>query len=267
MNDRERYPWIYDLLFLLVFALAGYLRLTGVDWGEGQHQHPDENTFSGVLYGMQAQKCADATLPLTACPAEQKQWIRIAEYFNSKTSTLNPYNFGYGSFVYGDLPMIMIRVAADISNSTDARLFGRQASAFADLFAILFLYLIVSNLYNRRTALLASLFSALAVMQIQQSHFFTIDLFVNTFSLLAIYFAVKILDAKYSADDIQESEVESQDSEMENGETEIEIREAELVHNESLDVPNESRITSSREAFRRDNSRFTNYALRFLRNP
>ena len=32
--NREKYSWIYDVFFLLVLVLAGYLRLTGVDWGE-----------------------------------------------------------------------------------------------------------------------------------------------------------------------------------------------------------------------------------------
>src|SRR5215211_808583 len=222
--NREKYPWIYDVLFLLVFALAGYLRLTGVDWGEAQHQHPDENTFSNVLYSMQAKECADPAIPVSACPPDQKRWLSLGDYFDSKTSTLNPYNIGFGSFVYGDLPMILIRVAADFTEQTDARLFGRQMSALADLLAIFFLYLIVSNLYNRRVALLAALFSTLTVMQIQQSHFFTIDLFVNTFSLLAIYFAVKIIKARYSRADIGEARVENR--ELENRESGIESRES-----------------------------------------
>ncbi|MEW6085248.1 MAG: DUF2298 domain-containing protein [Chloroflexota bacterium] len=189
----KKFFWLFDILLVLVLALAGYLRLTGVNWGEGEHQHPDENTFSSVLYSMQAQKCNDPNLPLTACPPEQKRWLGIQDYFNSKTSTLNPYNLGYGSFVYGNLPMTLMRIAADLTNQTDVRILGRQASAFADLFTILILYLIVSRVYDRRVALLTALFSALAVMQIQQSHFFTTDLFVNTFAFLAIYFVVEIV--------------------------------------------------------------------------
>ena len=189
----KKFFWLFDILLVLVLALAGYLRLTGVNWGEGEHQHPDENTFSSVLYSMQAQKCNDPNLPLTACPPEQKRWLGIQDYFNSKTSTLNPYNLGYGSFVYGNLPMTLMRIAADLTNQTDVRILGRQASTFADLFTILILYLIVSRVYDRRVALLTALFSALAVMQIQQSHFFTTDLFVNTFAFLAIYFVVEIV--------------------------------------------------------------------------
>ena len=194
MNHREKYPWLYDVLFLLVFLLAGYLRLTGANWGEGGGQHPDENHFSGVLEGLRAQKCADPAISIDACPPEQKRWLGIGDYFNSADSPLNPYNRGAGSYVYGNLPMTLIRVVADAADQTNLRLFGRQFSGFADLLAIFFLYLLVSRLYGRRVGLLASLFSALTVMQIQQSHFFTVDLFVNTFEVLALWFAVAILE-------------------------------------------------------------------------
>ncbi|RIK31579.1 MAG: hypothetical protein DCC56_05190 [Anaerolineae bacterium] len=190
---REKYFWAYDLLFLLVLVLAGYLRLTGVNWGEGEHQHPDENHFTSVLDNLRAHKCADNITPVDACPPEQKVWLSIGDYFDSKKSTLNPYNRNLGSYVYGNLPMTLLRIIAELTNQTNLKTFARQFSATADLLAIFFLYIIVSRLYNRRVGLLASLFSALTVMQIQQSHFFTTDLFVNTFAFLAIYFAVEIM--------------------------------------------------------------------------
>jgi len=196
---RRRSSWLYDVLFLLVLVLAGYLRLTGINWGEGQHQHPDENFLSGVLGSLQAHKCADATIPVEACPPDQKQWLSIGDYFKSKTSTLNPYNRGYSFFVYGNLPMTIVRIAAEASNQLDVKMLGRQFSALADLFTILILYFIIARLYDRRIALLAALFSALTVMQIQQSHFFTTDLFVNPFAFLAIYFAVEIVLKKEKA--------------------------------------------------------------------
>ncbi|MBT3322503.1 MAG: hypothetical protein HN392_09495 [Anaerolineae bacterium] len=71
-------------------------------------------------------------------------------------------------------------------------LIGRQLSAFTDLLSIVLLYFIVARVYNRKVALLSAAFSALAVLQIQQSHFFTVDTFVNFFMFLAIYFAVEI---------------------------------------------------------------------------
>ncbi len=165
-----------------------------------------KTSWKGVLAGLQAQKCTDASIPVEACPPEQKTWLSIGDYFNSQTSTLNPYNRGYNFFVYGNLPMTMTRVAVDAMHITDVKMLGRQFSALADLFTILFLYLAVSRLYNRRVALLASLFSALTVLQIQQSHFFTTDLFVNAFAFLAIYLAVRILDARGPENMIHEAE-------------------------------------------------------------
>lgn len=253
--NRERYPWIYDVLFLLVFALAGYLRLTGVNWGEGQHQHPDENTFYSVLYLIQAQKCENSTLPAIACPFEQRRWLSVSDYFNSKTSTLNPYNVGFGSYVYGDLPMIAIRIAAELTHQTDnPRIFGRQASAVADLISIFLLYLIVSNLYNRRVALLSALFSALAVLQIQQSHFFTIDLFVNMFGLLAIYFAVKILKAPLRFEPMQAADEELFEAEEQLQETEpVQPQSAESLEEEpSIEHPK---------------LRISSYGVAILRHP
>ena len=159
--NREKYSWIYDVIFLLVLVLAGYLRLTGVDWGEGQHQHPDELFLTGVLESLRAHECADASIPVDVCPPEQKRWISPIDYFSSSTSPLNPYNRGYTFFVYGNLPMTIVRVAAeafDGDGSLDLKMIGRQFSALADLFTILMLYFIVSRLYGRKVGLLASLF-------------------------------------------------------------------------------------------------------------
>ena len=199
--NREKHSWMYDILFLLVFVLAGYLRLTGLNWGEGQHQHPDENFLSGVLGSLRAQTCVDETIQIDGCPEGQKRWLSIGEYFDSKTSPLNPYNRGYAFFVYGNLPMTMVRIAVEATGQLDVKMLGRQFSGLADLFTIFFLYLLVSRMYGRRIGLLTSLFSALTVMQIQQAHFFTTDLFVNTFAFLAIYFAVEIVNCQSSIQD------------------------------------------------------------------
>ena len=55
----EKHSWIYDILLVAVLALAAVLRVTGVDWGEGQHQHPDELFITGVTEGLRAHVCMD----------------------------------------------------------------------------------------------------------------------------------------------------------------------------------------------------------------
>src|SRR5688500_9612847 len=157
MNERaeikRQRTWLYDLLFLLVLVVAAYLRLTGVDWGEGQHQHPDENHFTSVLEALRAQECVDEALPLEACPEEQVRWHGLGDYLYRQTSTRSPYNRGVSCSVYGNLPMTLVRTAADAPDATNLTLFGRQFSARADLFAIIFLYFLVSRLYGRRVGL------------------------------------------------------------------------------------------------------------------
>jgi YYY domain-containing protein len=172
------------------------LRFTGVEWGEGYHQHPDELFLMGVLDNLDAKVCNDASIPVDACPDENKRWMTISEYFDSDTSTLSPYNRGNSFFVYGNLPLSAARILMEATGNDDlgkSKYFARQLSALADLLSIFILYLLVSNLYDRRIGLFAALFSSLAVMQIQQSHFFTTDLFVNLFMFLGLAFAVKML--------------------------------------------------------------------------
>ena len=197
----EKRAWLYDLLFILVLFLAGCLRLSGSNWGEGYHQHPDELFLSGVLGSLNAHTCDLENVSVDVCPDGQKRWMSIGEYLDTAKSTLNPYTRGYSFFVYGNLPMTLVRVAVEAMGPdamVNLKFLARQMSALADLLTIFVLYLIVSSLYGRRVALFASTFSALTVMQIQQSHFFTTDLFTNLFMFLAIFLAVEIVNHRKS---------------------------------------------------------------------
>jgi YYY domain-containing protein len=200
----EKRPWIYDLLLIAVLVLAAWLRVTGVEWGEGQHQHPDELFLSGVTENLRAHVCLDQGVPIDGCSPERQRWMTPAEYFDTANSTLNPNNRGAGFYVYGNLPLTLVRTIYELIGPSAGPLkyFGRQFSAIADLLTILILYFIVARLYERRIALLAAAFSALTVMQIQQSHFYTVDLFMNPFIYAALYFAVRIAYDKHAPDDI-----------------------------------------------------------------
>ncbi len=193
---NQKHSWFYDILFIFILLVAGFLRIGGYDWGEGYHQHPDELFLTGVLDNLRAKTCEDPSLSIDACPPEARRWMSIGQYFNSATSTLNPYNRGFAFYVYGNLPMTLTRVLWEAGGGEglgSSKYFARQISALADLLTIFLLYLLVSKLYGRKVGLLASAFSALTVLQIQQSHFFTFDLFVNLFLVLALWFAVGIV--------------------------------------------------------------------------
>ncbi|MGE5250172.1 MAG: DUF2298 domain-containing protein [Bacteroidota bacterium] len=174
----QRRGWIYDLLLIVVLLGAAYFRLVGLHWDETQHLHPDERFLTMVESALEPVQSA-------------------AQYFDTATSTLNPHNRGYGFYVYGDLPLFIVRYVAQWLGQTgydQVNILGRVISALADLGVIFILYLIASRLYGQRVGLLAAAFSALTVMQIQQSHFFTTDNPANFFAFLATAFAVIIAD-------------------------------------------------------------------------
>ncbi|MCJ7722906.1 MAG: glycosyltransferase family 39 protein, partial [Anaerolineales bacterium] len=193
--NRSWHLWLYDIILVVVLLAGMYLRLIGLNWDSNQHLHPDERFLTMVESALQPMKCAQPALPVEACPEEQKRWLSLSDYFNTKTSTLNPHNRGYAFFVYGTLPIFIVRYAAEWLGQIgydQVDLVGRQLSTIADLGTILLLYFIVSRLYGRKIGLLAATFSTFAVLQIQQSHFFTVDTFANFFMFLAIYFVVRM---------------------------------------------------------------------------
>ncbi len=85
---------------------------------------------------------------------------------------------------------------------------GRVLSSLADLVTVLLVYLVAKRLYDQRVAVLAAAFSAAAVLQIQQSHFFTMDTFITMFSFLAFYFAVLVVTSGTKEASSQEEQIE-----------------------------------------------------------
>jgi hypothetical protein len=100
---------------------------------------------------------------------------------------------------WGQWPIIIIRQFAEWTGNTgydELRLMGRQLSATADVLAIFLIFLIGARLYNERTGLLAAALSALAVMQVQQSHFMTSDNFAVFFTALAMLAATMVATSR-----------------------------------------------------------------------
>ncbi|MCA9973889.1 MAG: glycosyltransferase family 39 protein, partial [Anaerolineales bacterium] len=173
---------------LLILALAALFRFTGLDWDSTYHLHPDERFLTDTASLLQP--VAD---PL--------------DYLRTSRSTLNPYNVNKPLFVYGNLPMTVVRYVADgvtaacetfsldcayaYNTYNGIHIVGRVMSGLLDLVGIAFLFLIGRRLYDWRVGLLAALLHALAVMPIQQSHFFTMDNWAAGLTTLTLYTAVR----------------------------------------------------------------------------
>lgn len=163
--------------FLLLILLAGaFFRFTGINWDHNHHLHPDERFISMV----------DDRLAGGG---------GISGYFDSARSTWNPYNQGFGSFVYGTLPMLLARALGSLVGlrGYDAtHLVGRALSGAFDLASVLLVYRIVRRFAGRRTALAGAGFLAFAPLAIQLSHFWTVDTFLTAFSAATLLAAVRI---------------------------------------------------------------------------
>ncbi|MCI0398359.1 MAG: DUF2298 domain-containing protein [Chloroflexi bacterium] len=175
---------------LLILLLGAYFRFTGLDWDDAYHLHPDERFLTDVAGLLQP------TDPLT--------------YLKTSESPLNPYNFGKNFYVYGNFPMTVTRLVAEWVDKgcqnfqelalcagrrfifyDGIHLAGRALSALVDLVSIVFTFLIGRRLYNWPAGLIGALLLALAVLPIQQSHYFTMDNWAATLTTLAMYAAVR----------------------------------------------------------------------------
>ncbi|MCC6146884.1 MAG: hypothetical protein IT308_04885 [Anaerolineaceae bacterium] len=173
-----RFPWVWSALLLSILLLGVYFRLVGMDWDDDHHLHPDERFMTMVA--------SSVSIP--------EKW---SDYFNTETSSLNPHNRGYGFYVYGTLPLLIVRLVSEAIDQTgygQIYLVGRYLSAVADLMTVVLVYLTARRLYkNIRIGLVAAAFSAFSVLQIQLSHYFTVDTYTNLFTFLAFYVAIVIL--------------------------------------------------------------------------
>ncbi len=185
---RRRWSWstlVVGILLLVILATGTYFRFIGQNWDDFTHLHPDERFLTGVVSSLYPVANIDA-------------------YFNTAESTLNPNNQGAGFYVYGTLPLFVVKAAsgiwADLTHDSSwttyygAQLVGRSVAAFADLATILFIFLIGRRLYSRWVGLLAAALYAWTVLPIQLSHFWTTDTFSTLPVVIGFWLAVRILD-------------------------------------------------------------------------
>ena len=182
--------WILSVILLV----GAYLRLSHINWDMGTHVHPDENFLTMVSSSMR--------LP-----------TGLREFLDSTASPMSPYNNGFGLFVYGTLPIFIVRVAAEFLNHLNQAgqywtfapgsavdltgyggvyLVGRAISALFDLGSVLLLFVLGRRLYGVKVGLLAATLYAFTALPLQQSHFYTVDTFGTFFSLLTLYFAIRV---------------------------------------------------------------------------
>lgn len=163
-----------NILFLMlaIVLIAAAFRFAGFKWDENRHLHPDERFLTTITNDI--------------------NWTSPATYFDYKHSQLNPHKKA-PFFIYGTFPVFLTKAVGDItgySNYDKYYLVGRFFSALFDILTIILIFFIGKELFDTKTGLLAAFLLSIAVIHIQHSHFYVVDLFASFFLTLCVYLLI-----------------------------------------------------------------------------
>ncbi len=192
------------LTLLLILFIGFSLRTFNVDWADGQLPHPDERSTIAFY------------APTIHWPKEP------GTFFDPRRSTLNPLwdvqanhrrSYTYGHFplyvlvASGNLTVKLAPVAEAIgvserivnmmriaNGSPGYAWVGRVLMALADTLTLFYLFLLGKRMWNEKVGLLAAALGAFTVTQIQLAHFFAVDPISTTFTVAAVYHAIRMVD-------------------------------------------------------------------------
>ena len=182
----------YRLLVVGIFALALFLRLYGQNWDEGIYLHPDER-FIAIVSSDRVSMPALGDMSMVFDPAHSP--------LNPRRDDPNgrPESFAYGSlpiYVQGTVSWLASKVSStNFGSYPETYRIGRPLSALMDMLTLLFVFLLARRLAGRHAAVVASALYALAVLPIQLSHFFTVDVWLTCFVTASLYLAIRYVDA------------------------------------------------------------------------
>lgn len=196
-------------LALILLAAAAF-RLTGLDWDDFHHYHPDERYIAWVATSIE--------WPSSWADALQPQRSTFNPFYwpaqDSSNGVVAPQDEAR-RFAYGHVPLYLGVAATrlvewvgprlrpwlpadwpltrDILNGAGRiefdhlTLVGRLLTALLDVGTVALVFLLGQRLFSPAVGLLAAAFLAVNVMHIQLAHFWTVDPYVTFFAVAALY--------------------------------------------------------------------------------
>lgn len=204
-------------ILLAIVLLGAALRLTGLDWDEYRHYHPDERYITWVATTIEAPAGIREALIPHLSPFNPYYWPPKAESVGILVPQDEPR-----SFAYGHLPLYLGVAATrlvewlgqglrdrlpaewlltqDILNGRRAIEFqhltvvSRMLTAFVDVGTIMLVYGLGKRLYGPPAGVLAAALLTVNVQHIQLAHFFTVDPYLAFFTVATVWALVAVVD-------------------------------------------------------------------------
>ena len=194
-------------LALFGIAFLGFaLRLYGLDWDQMQARYGLLLRIYGANYALGNNFHPDERQILFH--VVQLSWPHsLAQFLDAAASPLNPHFFAYGSlplYLLATIGNLLSHISPTLANFANLTLTGRVLNALFDTGTILLTGCLGLVLTSDRTpgrryawsvALLAAALVAFTPLQLQLSHFYTVDTMLLFFVTLTIFACVVLVDS------------------------------------------------------------------------
>ena len=197
INGLINHRIILSISAIILVALG--LRLYGINWDQGHGFHPDERSLymqADCMYRILTHHSTYHDCAIFGDFPNIKPGIpTLGIFFDAAQSPLNPHWFPLGSiFIY---LIVFIRLLlspfADLS-LLDMRYVGRTLSSIADVGSIYLIFILGRRMLSQNVGLLAAFFMSIAVVHIQNSHFYRPETFIVLFVLLSYWFMLNVIE-------------------------------------------------------------------------
>ena len=203
---QPRISWTLIALGLIVLLALG-LRLHGLNWDSGYGFHPDERDIymrAGCMYEALTEAPGFANCGyLNDQPETEPGVPGIGVFLDAENSALNPHWFPLGSILIYLMVFIrsIVELFTDIS-ALDMRYAGRTIAALADVGSVLMVFVLGRRLYGGAVGLLAAGLTAIAVIHVQNSHYFRPETLSVLFTLVSFWAMLRMVERKRLVDSV-----------------------------------------------------------------
>ncbi len=194
------------VLLALILLVALGLRLYGINWDEGHGFHPDERSIymrADCMFRVltEAPRYADC---IADHPETEPGFPGPLTFLDADKSPLNPHWFPLGSVLIYIIVAVRLvfQPLVDLGSLSEMSYIGRSVTALADVGTVLMVYLLGRRVYGRRVGLLAAALVSLAVVHIQNSHFYRPEPILIFFVLASFWFMLQVMERRRLRDSL-----------------------------------------------------------------